>query len=130
MIEDDPDLRHQFTALRNEEQTRTPEFVDLLHRENVRPRSKSFSRLIAASALLAVTIASIFWIRPALHALHRDAGKAVVSITEWKSPTAFLLDTPGRDILQTVPRIGVGHEFDFAPRATQKHRHVNTQPLP
>jgi hypothetical protein len=36
----------------------------------------------------------------------RTAGIREISITEWRSPTDFLLRTPGEEILQVIPRIG------------------------
>jgi hypothetical protein len=32
----------------------------------------------------------------------------MASISQWKSPTAFLIETPGQKLLKTVPRIGDG----------------------
>jgi hypothetical protein len=36
----------------------------------------------------------------------RQRNNTVASITEWKAPTDFLLETPGRELLRTVPRFG------------------------
>ncbi len=35
-----------------------------------------------------------------------QAVRSATSITEWKAPTDFLLETPGSELLRTVPQIG------------------------
>jgi hypothetical protein len=129
MTDSDQDLRDRFRALRQEEETRAPELADLLRRVPVRASSKSARRLIVAAALLAATVATVLLFWPTLPSFHQNPGKPVVSITQWKSPTEFLLDTPGRDILRTVPSMGVWHESEFTSPAKQKHRQAETQPL-
>jgi hypothetical protein len=32
----------------------------------------------------------------------------MASISQWQSPTAFLIETPGQKLLKTVPRLGDG----------------------
>ena len=39
--------------------------------------------------------------------------ESTVSLSTWRAPTDFLLQTPGRDLLATVPRLGM----QTAPRA-------------
>jgi hypothetical protein len=47
--------------------------------------------------------------KPAHHARgHRQSSvRAATLISEWRSPTDFLLKTPGDQLLKTVPRVGV-----------------------
>jgi hypothetical protein len=53
---------------------------------------------IAAAVVVAVSV-GLFMFYP-----WRPAANA--SITEWRSPTDFLLQTPGHELLEGVPRIG------------------------
>ncbi len=43
--------------------------------------------------------------------------QTVASITEWKAPTDFLLETPGSELLRTVPEIGQWHFYSAMPGA-------------
>ncbi len=130
MTGDDRDLRDLFASLRAEEESSAPDLEDLLRRQPVRGRSKSAGRLIAAGALLAAAIAAVVWLLPEIEKPHGYRERPVAFITQWKSPTDFLLDTPGRDLLQTVPSVGAEHEYEFAPHPTQKHLHPRTQKNP
>jgi hypothetical protein len=96
----DGDLRDRFASLRREDAHHVPEFARLWRRREHVARHKGRRIAIAACALIAL---AIFWLRSAQHKSH-DA--AVASITEWNSPTDFLLETPGRELLRTVPEIG------------------------
>lgn len=102
----DADLRRAFAALRREEAKATPTF------EAVRTRVRSGPRRLAplggllAAASVAAAILAIVVRRP-------DPPPPMVSMEQWIAPTDFLLDTPGREMLQTVPRIGL----DLKPRS-------------
>ncbi len=98
MTDVDRDLRNRFAALRDEEKARTPQLLDILRSGHVRGRSKSMGMLIAASAVLALaaTIVVVVGLWPAPERGPRGLQRPAASITQWKSPTAFLLDTPGR----------------------------------
>lgn len=100
----DRDLRERFAALRREEEARVPEFVVRSRRGNEPGKQRFSGKLIAASACLAATIAAALWLlRPTQPP---NAYEPVAVITEWKPPTNFLLDTPGRELLRAVPTIG------------------------
>ncbi len=96
--DDDRALSQAFAELRREEEGRTPAFAEVVRRGRARhaPAAGFLPvrplRLAAAVALVALGV----WLgvrgwepRPA----------AVPSLAEWRSPTDFLLATPGRDLL-------------------------------
>ncbi len=93
----DRDLRERFAALRREDASQAPEFSAVPDR--ARGRRPAWSRWAAAAAMVIVAalLLTKFYPRPAA---------PTQSITEWKSPTDFLLETPGRDLLQTMPSFG------------------------
>lgn len=97
----DNDLRDRFAALRTEEAHRTPEFGSLWRRRTRPPRGKG--RWVVAAACALIMLVAIVWVRSARH---KPEGGAVASITQWNSPTDFLLETPGREFLRAVPEIG------------------------
>jgi hypothetical protein len=97
----DRDLSGRFAALRRAEEQYTPEFVSLRRR---RPRSSGSRALqLAAAACVVIVLAAIVWQRASVR---WPQDRSVASITEWKAPTDFLLETPGRELLRTVPAIG------------------------
>ena len=93
----DRDLRERFAALRREDASQAPEFDAVLR--HARRSKTAWSRWAAAAAMVVVAAVLLvkFYPRPA---------PPTQSITEWKSPTDFLLETPGRDLLQTMPSFG------------------------
>jgi hypothetical protein len=96
----DADLRARFAVLRREEQP-APEFASLWRR---RPNSSRGRALwLMAAACGAIVLAAIVWQSATPRRPH---DLSVASITEWKAPTDFLLETPGRELLRTVPQIG------------------------
>jgi anti-sigma factor RsiW len=88
----DRDLRERFAALRREDASQAPEFSAVPGR--ARRGKPAWSRWAAAAAMVIVAAVLLvkFYPRPA---------PPTQSITEWKSPTDFLLETPGRGLLQT-----------------------------
>lgn len=98
--DDDRDLRERFAELRQQDAVRAPEFSALVQRRAKRAGLSTLSRLaIAAACVLVIAVA--------LARFHsRPPSKPVPSLTEWRSPTDFLLQTPGRELLIGVPRLG------------------------
>jgi hypothetical protein len=98
--EDDRDLHERFAELRRQDAAQAPEFAALLQRRARRPRPPAFFRLVIA-------VACVLVIAVALVRFHsRPPAKPVPSLSEWRSPTDFLLQTPGRELLISVPRLG------------------------
>jgi hypothetical protein len=97
----DRGLHARFAALRHEEEQQVPEFASFWRR--VPRSSRSRARWLVAAACVVIVLAGILWQR----AIRAPQDLSVASITEWKAPTDFLLETPGREWLRTVPAIGV-----------------------
>ena len=113
----DDRLRRRFAALRREEDQQAPEFATLWRaRAGARRRQ---ARWFAAAACMLVALLALLWIRSVQR---RPDDKTVASITEWKAPTDFLLETPGRDLLRTVPEIGEWQVYTAMPGATPSPR--------
>ena len=96
------DLRDAFRELRAAEQRHVPPFRRLMERRpsgRRRAEARRYTFAIAA-LLLVVTGASL---------LQRRLTRPVVttSISTWKAPTDFLLQTPNAKLMKTVPTFGV-----------------------
>jgi len=115
---DDRELRARFAALRAQDAARIPGFDQVLHRVrrgNSRPAGRLVPALGLAAALVAVVGGTLLWRSPELpgRVSHVPApapagvlSPASPALADWRAPTDFLLDTPGRALLDTVPRIG------------------------
>ena len=101
MTDDDRELRETFARLRREDHAHAPPF----RLPAARPVSPwAFPVKVAAAAAL-ILVAVVLAVP--------DSGKRRVPIqlvdlgdAAWHSPTDFLLITPGRELLRTVPPIG------------------------
>jgi hypothetical protein len=109
----DNTLRRRFAALRREEDQQTPEFA-LLWQAGAGARRPQ-ARWFAAAACALIALLAFLWIRSVQR---RPDDKTVASISEWKAPTDFLLETPGRELLRTVPEIGEWQVYTALPRVT------------
>jgi hypothetical protein len=103
-------LRRHFGDLRREEEQHAPEFAAMWP-ALLRSRRHSARWLLAATCAL-IALGGALLIRPFPHAPTRST---VASITEWKAPTDFLLETPEREFLRTVPEIGSWRGYLPAP---------------
>jgi len=106
-------LRRRFAVLRREEEHYAPEFATLWKARAGARRHQA--RWFAAAACALIAVLAFLWIRSAQR---RPEERAVASITEWKAPTDFLLETPCRELLRTVPEIGQWHVYTAMPGAT------------
>ena len=126
----DDDLRDRFAALRREEEAQAPEFAVFSPGVAGHGRRRSRVKIMAVAACLVTVAAVVFWLRFVPQKAERAPGKPAVSLTEWRAPTDFLLETPGRELLRTVPAIGVWHDYSKASRLRQKHPQVRKLVLP
>ena len=99
MNDDDRSLRELFARLKHEDRARTPSFRTPERR--VRTRSAWVPRVAMAAAIVLVAIVLT---RPD----HPEPSVSVVDLgaATWRSPTDFLLVTPGSDLMRTVPAFG------------------------
>jgi len=129
---DDPELEREFSIARREAQRRTPEFARMWGEAGrisagSGGRSARPIRLAAgAAAILAVTMAGLLlWNGRGTRTSPRAAAEAEATITSWKAPTDFLLETPGIEILTTLPAIGPAPPFPSAEDTSNEASHVN-----
>ena len=100
--DEDRELRRWFAAQRREELEAAPPFRRVWAAARARRRPRPRVRFAAAAVALAIL--GLLWLRP-------DRGPAPESgtspsIAQWRSPTDFLLATPGRELLSTIPALG------------------------
>ena len=114
-------LRRRFAVLRQEEEQHAPEFAGLWNacaatrrQGKARAGVRRQVRWLAATACALAALLAFFWIRSAQR---RPEETTAASITEWKAPTDFLLETPGRELLRTVPEIGQWQVYTAMPGA-------------
>lgn len=96
MAHDDQDLRERFAVLRREDADLAPDFAMLQKRRLPAPRPWRLRAAVAAALVVMVAVM-------ALKFYQRPAPPPGPSITQWKSPTDFLLQTPGRELLESAP---------------------------
>lgn len=99
----DPDLREHFASLRREDAARTPGFTQVLQR--ARHASTRITGMLAAAACLMIAVAAVTVMR-LVHDRAPAARHAAPWLADWRAPTDFLLNTPGRELLHTVPQFG------------------------
>src|SRR5688500_5459922 len=120
-MNNDPELRRRFEALKNDEQRLAPPFEGLF-RARATGALRRFPRLAAATALLlifiAVPIAVRRWSDRAVRAYSVRPesswaagttgvpGARCAPLQCWRAPTDFLLATPNAELLRSLPEIG------------------------
>jgi hypothetical protein len=99
-LPEDSDLRTHFANLREEDRSATPPFG------RTATAAPAFSRRssllgIALAALPVLAIALMLTVRT-----HRSTDAVPRGLAAWSSPTAFLLETPGKQLLNQTPKLG------------------------
>ena len=107
MNDEDRDLRERFARLKREDRTHVPPFRAPRAREA--PRWGRLGQFAAAAAvvLIALVLARPDRTPPAI----TGRGSIDLSTVAWKSPTDFLLLTPGSELMRTVPAVGSPHDW-------------------
>ncbi len=103
MPTDDADLGRRFDALRLEDLQRVPPFPRAwtATRQSRPPRRRIAAAVAAAAAAVVILVVA----RLPRASVQPPVPTAASSILEWRSPTDFLLNTPGQPLLATVPTI-------------------------
>ena len=122
---EDRDLRDRFAALRREEEAQAPDFVVL----TTPRRRRSPGKFIIVVACVVAIVSAVFLLRPVPRKPGQGTGGNIASITEWKAPTDFLLDTPGRELLRAVPAIGDWRDYSQS-SGRQRHPQARKHALP
>ena len=101
--DDDGALQERFAALRTDETRTAPSFVNVRARLPVRRRHGRNRAFVLAAAAAALVIGLLI---PWPDGARVPEEGEPTSITEWRSPTAFLLQSPGAPLLQASPAVG------------------------
>ncbi len=104
MTNDDSMLRDEFASLRRAEEASVPSFGGVTGRARRRSNRGSWGLAVAASLALLAVMVAIVWVRHAHGSATND--RAAPMLSDWHAPTDFLLDTPGRELLHTIPEFG------------------------
>ncbi|HEV8580494.1 MAG TPA: hypothetical protein VGX68_15615 [Thermoanaerobaculia bacterium] len=94
-----------FSALRQDEEEQCPTFASVLARARMQSRRRVASHrpLLAVATGTAIAIAVLAaWISLRVE----QPPEPRPSIVEWRSPTGFLLETPGREVLTGPEGLG------------------------
>ena len=97
----DRELAAAFSALRREEQEQCPPFAEMVRRgraRSLRRGSPQRPRLVWAAAAGIVLAVLALWLGLQTPET-RIPAEGSPSLAEWRSPTDFLLETSGREIL-------------------------------
>jgi hypothetical protein len=117
----DRDLSALFQAERIADESAAPPLDSLLVAARRRRAGGvgALPRLALAASVAGVLAAAALVLRSP----SRAASDETVSLAEWKSPTAFLLETPGSELLTEVPTLSVpplsGGDGAAAPQPTK-----------
>ena len=101
MNDDDRDLRDMFARLRREDHAHVPPFR-LPASRPVSPWALPVKVAAAAAVILVAVVLAV------PHSGSRRPPVQLVDLGDaaWHSPTDFLLNTPGHELLRTIPPIG------------------------
>ena len=103
---EDRDLAHLFEELRRADEASAPPFKDVLERGRAgrgTPARFALLRLATlAFLLLAAALVALLIRRPAGET---DDRERPVTLARWKSPTDWLLRTPGSELLNELPTL-------------------------
>jgi anti-sigma factor RsiW len=103
--DDDRQLAAAFSALRQEEQQQCPPFEEVRQRARKRTwRSPVRRRALVAAAAAAGIAMAVLAVWSGLRS--ERPPDSIPSIAEWRSPTGFLLATPGRELLSAPAGLG------------------------
>jgi hypothetical protein len=111
MTASDPDLKRAFDGLRSAEVRAAPSFADLtapqalnLVRRRHRVRRLQAGAALGSGSLLLALIALGPDPRPPVGRNTILPGGIDLNSVYWRAPSDFLLETPGRDLLRSLPR--------------------------
>lgn len=101
MTGDDRDLRALFARLRQEDRAGVPAFR--APRVGKTPQWRGVGRVAVAAAFILIALV-LAWPNGRPPTLARQV--VDLGAVAWRSPTDFLLITPGSELLRTVPAVG------------------------
>ena len=100
---DDARLKREFEGLRERDQRSAPDFWNTIStgKAVAARRRRSRNRIVIAGALLTAGLAAMAIVKPV-----KPPARETGAIAGWSSPTAFLLETPGKRFLSETPSLG------------------------
>ena len=114
---DDEKISRLFQDAKRADEARVPGFERVLTRSRTE-RRRLRAAMFAAVALAAVLIVSAVgsWRVRAQREAELTALEKTPAILEWRSPTDFLLETPGHELRDSLPQLGssVGNNVQAA----------------
>jgi hypothetical protein len=104
---DESEIRHRFAQLREDDRERAPNFAQIYGRGRARQRLGAMPgvRPLMIAAAAAVVIAAI-WLANARSFSPSSHTPTIATIAAWRAPTDVLLQTPGSELLGTMPALG------------------------
>jgi hypothetical protein len=96
---EDDDLRRRFASLREQDERERPGYAGVCARGLTRTKSAGWRALVGAVAVAALVLVAPF--------AGRDR-EPPPPLAEWRAPTDFLLETPGREVLTLAPSLHRG----------------------
>jgi hypothetical protein len=100
------ELSRLFESERRADESAAPDLDALLARRPRRRRSAGRRIALAtAAALASLVTAAVLLVRGAAH--RAPAAEPPKQLADWQSPTDFLLDTPGSELLTQIPTLSV-----------------------
>lgn len=116
-------LRELFESARRRDEASAPRFQEVLRRE--RPTERAVRIPLAARVAAIAIVLALIGLLAVSRRVARPTGDPSVagellSSGRWSGPTDFLLATPGRDLIQSTPRIGVPMPFDSVSSESRK----------
>ncbi len=101
---DDARLKQRFEELREQDQRAVPSFAEIVSspRGGAAPGPGAAPKWVAAALILALGAGITLRLRRPAQTLPQET----VALAGWSSPTAFLLETPGRRFFNGIPKLG------------------------
>lgn len=101
-MNDNSNLREHFAALRRAEAASAPSFERVMAISRRRSNHAAW-RLAITACILVVAVGGMI-----LRLSHPPGASTIraPALADWRAPTDFLLDTPGRELLHTIPDLG------------------------
>ncbi len=97
---DDNELRRRFAQLRESDRERVPAFARPYQSRRARPLPRAW--FVKRARVIGVAAAVAFWMVRWSSFPHSGTTPAIVT---WRAPTDVLLDTPGSELLGTMPAL-------------------------
>ena len=101
--ERDRELSRLFEAERRADESDAPDLEALLARTRRRRSMIPDHRLVPAVAMAILVAATLLLVRGARRPV--TPATEAVQLADWKSPTEFLLETPGSELLTQIPTL-------------------------